>query len=303
MTVSLAATLTTLSGSAVEAVESERLPEIVVLDPGAEPRQLLRYDFEAGQVDEFTIEIGMAARGSMQGTTTPWIEFPPASMTGTSTVLDVLDDGSYVVEFEFEDVFVPDGDDPAMAAGLRTQMSSLVGTTIRARLDDRGRLLESETSMASGATSPQGMPQPGQFDAMAVQQTQPLPEEPVGVGATWEVTTRTSAETAGMETETTTRMTVEELASDGSFIASGQLQMSAEPQVMAIPGMPDSVVATLDEMSGEGSYRWDIDPGQPIITSEGDITTSMAMTVSIGDESETTEMEMRMKVKLQPVED
>jgi hypothetical protein len=95
-------------------------------------------------------------------------------------------------------------------------------------------------------------------------------------------------------------MTLDDLAPDGSFTASGALVGSAEPQPMSMPGVPDFVEATVDEFVMEGSYRWGIDPSRMVIASVGTADSTVAYTVNALDETQSTEMEMRVGIRLLP---
>jgi len=271
-------------------------PEVVVLDAGAQPRHELRYDLIEGQTEGFAMTSGGAGRFTDQGTRSPWVETPPFVTTGLSTVTAAKEDGTYDIEMVIAEVAMTDDDvDPAVAEQLRVQMEGLL---MRYRIDERGRVLQSETTATPEALAA-GV-QPGMIDSMSVQMVQPLPSEPVGVGAVWEVRSEAIDPNLGYTIFTTTTTTFDALQSDGSFELSGQGQMGAPAQELSIAGMPESYKFALDELAGELSYRWVIDPTKVVIDLEGGSTIIFAMTTDMGDGAQSSTMEMRMDMSQEP---
>lgn len=271
-------------------------PEVVVLEAGAQPRHELRYDLIEGQTEGFAMTAGGAGRVTDQGTRSPWVETPAMTFTGTSTVTAANEDGTYDIEMVIAEVAMTDDDvDPAVAEQLRAQME---GLTMRYRIDERGRVLQSETTATPGALAA-GF-QPGLIDSLSVQMVQPLPSEPVGVGAVWDVRSEAIDPSLGYTMVTTTTTTFDALRPDGTFELSGEGRIGSPDQELVIPGMPDSFKATLDELAGEVSYRWVIDPTKVVVGVEGGSTVVFAMTIDTGDGAQSSEMEMRMDMSQEP---
>jgi len=272
-------------------------PEVILLEAGAQPRHQLRYDLVEGRTESFAMTSGGGGRLTDQGTTSPWVETPPMRFTGTSTVTAANDDGTFDIESVFNEVSMSgDAVDQAAAEQFRTQYE---GLSMRYRIDAHGRLLESETAAAPGALAA-GF-QPGEIDSMSVQMVQPLPSEPVGVGAVWEVHSEAIDPNLGYTMATTTTTTLDAFRPDGTFELTGQGQISSPDQGRAIMSVPDLVTITLDELSGEVSYQRIIDPTKVVMRVEGTGTVVIATTVDMGDGAQSSKMEMRMDMNQEPL--
>jgi hypothetical protein len=93
----------------------------------------------------------------------------------------------------------------------------------------------------------------------------PLPEEEVGVGARWLVTTRLPLSGAAMDVRMA--YTLKELRADG-MRAEVDVSMSAPPgQPMKLSTLPPGTSAVLDSLSGEGGG--DTSPSFVRLASEG----------------------------------
>ena len=160
-----------------------------VTDPGAEPRSELRYDWTAGLTGTTITE----ARGSV--TTT--LNGVPASdeqttlqMTVSRTVTDVDDQGNARVEFSVQ---APEREGPRVEIPAAEMLPGDIADVLWAELaelseysgwmllDPRGVLLDYGVDGIDEATAEFLVRTRGLAGEVTV-----LPEEPVGIGATWE---------------------------------------------------------------------------------------------------------------------
>ena len=70
--------------------------------------------------------------------------------------------------------------------------------------------------------------------------------------------------------------------------------MGAPEQELSIAGMPESYKLALDELAGELSYRWVIDPTSAVMGAEGGGTIVFATTTDTGDGAQSSKIEGRM---------
>jgi hypothetical protein len=91
------------------------------------------------------------------------------------------------------------------------------------------------------------------FEAQASQLAAPFPEEPVGVGARWRVTS--SFDLAGLPFEVATELTLDAVG-DGVADGSVALTMTIPPGPVEVQGAQLEVVS--GTMTGSGSVHWDL---------------------------------------------
>ncbi len=159
-------------------------PEVVLIDPGAEPRMELRLQIETPRTET----ILMTQRQEITQT----IDGEPLPSTGPVTLAFVTEvttteagPGFYQSTSVVTDVTVGDDVDPEIADLLSANLDSVIGVTTESVIDDRGRVLLSELSGFEGVDPATG----ATIEQMATSEqiASPLPIEPVGVGARWEV--------------------------------------------------------------------------------------------------------------------
>jgi hypothetical protein len=121
----------------------------------------------------------------------------------------------------------------------------------------------------------------------------PLPEEPLGVGAKWEVAQ--AVETGGMRLDQ--KATYEITAMDATSATMAlTLDQRAENQTLTPPGMPPGAGATLVSMAGTGTGRLTI--ADNTVTPLSDMTIKSEMTMDVGAEGQTMRMSTRTDMKM-----
>jgi hypothetical protein len=191
--------------------------EVRLLDAGAEPRRLLRYAWVEGVSQSFigtttthmtvTVDSELAVDVTM-----------PVSQTMAMRVADIADDGIATIELTITGVtmdavpaggFAQNETEEAMVRSfelLEPFITMLNGATGRAEVDSVGRLLLYEIDY------PEGFPAALEtiFDQQLKLVAEPLPTEPVGVGATWQSGLSGSGVQAGIEVAVTSEVTTME---------------------------------------------------------------------------------------------
>lgn len=244
---------TTTEASTTTTTEAAGAAEVTLLDPGAEPRQALRFAVEEGATDAVTQRNELQIVQEIGGQTQE-VALPATEVDVDYVAQDVGDD-RFTAVGSYGATRVDPGD-PAVVAEVERLFAQLADAGVATELTTRGAVLGSEV---------QGLDQTGNpvFDQLAsslVDQASslsfPFPEEPVGVGARWEVTS--STELSGLPIEIRYLVTVTSL--DGPAVAA-----DVESTLRFVPGEVDiqgTRAEVLDgELTGVGTVSWDLEAG------------------------------------------
>ena len=143
-------------------------------------------------------------------------------------------------------------------------------------MNDRGRTLSANMKVPEGA--PADVKQ--MIDSMqrGVQNfSAPLPDEPVGLGAKWEV--RMVIEAGGLRLNQTATYTLKELSSDG-YSADVSLKQSSGKQEMKLPNLPPGTTVEVQSMTGEGAGTLRAQLNHLVPTSKLELTSAMESIIS-----------------------
>lgn len=223
---------------------------VTVLDPGAEPRRELRYRLEPGTADATTQRSEGTLVQDVAGQRQE-LAVPVTEVDVDHTVEDA-GDGRFTAASTFGTARVMGGD-PAAVAETERILQQLEGVTITTTSTDRGEVLD---------TTLDELPETGNpaFDMLSSSLLQqaaslafPFPEEPVGIGARWSVTTE--VEIGGLPIRAEYRMTMTRLDGDA-------LDADLEATLTFLPGPVDLQGTAADviggELTGRGVARWDL---------------------------------------------
>ena len=223
--------------------------QIKVLQPGAEPRSVLRLHVQPGDKQSVTMTLKMGMEMKMGEMQTP-MKLPAMNMNMDVAVESVSADGEITYRVTLGDTTIADepGAPPQMAAALKTALNGTKGTSWSFKLTARGVCQRADMSLPAGAN-----PQLGQaieqmkqsLTTMAV----PLPEEPLGPGARWEARTQTKSQ--GITVDQTATYELVSAEGDVLKIKSNATQHAANQKIES-PSMP-GVKADLTKMNGSGS--------------------------------------------------
>jgi hypothetical protein len=167
---------------------------IRLIDQGAEPRKELRYKFKGGETDTLVVEMKMAIAVELGGQKRPAVWAPMTRIVTTVESKSVSPEGDLFVESTvtaIDMVSDPESDIKMTEATrkLKEKLQSLMGCREQYTLTPQGISKNAETSHCSAGSQEgqQTMDNLRQPIAML-----PFPDEPVGKGARWEVTTPVS---------------------------------------------------------------------------------------------------------------
>lgn len=276
-------------------------PVVTLLDPGAEPRRPLRYRLVPGAQETLTMRTEMAiATRADGGDAAPAVEYPPVVMTLRLRVAEAgsaPDRARY--EFALEAVEVEDapGVAPEVVDAMRRHFDEIEGMTGSADVDARGfnwnARVERPRGRAGHATPALGQVLDSTAQGME-RMSAPLPEEPVGQGARWEL--RQTIEQNGVTLEQRTLFELIELDGQRGVLAT-QITQRAGRQPMAVAGAPAGAAELLSlESTGTGRLHFDLDRLGPRSTLT--LRSDYGVRVTAGEQPQTITTRIDMRVEI-----
>jgi len=262
---------------------------VTLLDPGAEPRTALRYKFQANRSDEMAMEMKMAMAMEMGGQKMPETQMPTMLMTMTIDAGEVSPEGDLRYDFELSEVEVVSkpGENPMMVSAMKQQVNSMKGMTGAATVTSRGFSRDAEIKLPAGvdAQSKQVMDNMRQS---INQMSAPLPEEPVGKGARWQVTM--PMDTPAMKFTQIATYTLTEI--DGDKVKCDvAITQSAPPQDVNAPGLPPGMKVSLKSLDTSGTGTIEMQMTDLVPTSNVKVTTINVVVANEQEIKTTTRVE------------
>jgi len=221
---------------------------VTLLDPGAEPRVALRYRVVEGATDAVTqrneVTIAQEVGGQRQELAVP------ATEIDIDYAAEDVGDGRFTAVGTFGAARASGGD-PAAAAETQRLLQLLEGASIATVTTDRGQIVE---------TAIEGLDETGNpvFDELASSLADqaaslafPFPEEPVGVGARWSISTE--VEIAGLPLRAEYLVTATRVDEDGADAdVEATLTFVAGP--VELQGTRAEVID--GQLAGTGTVSW-----------------------------------------------
>ena len=265
---------------------------VKLLHSGAEPRTALRYKFQANRTEKMVMEMSMAMAMEIGNQKRPETQMPVTRTTMTIHSKEVSPEGDLHYEFKLEQVEVlPNpGANPAMINAMKQQMSSMQGLSGSVTVTSRGFIKDVEIKPLPGID-----PQIRQFmDNMKQsmhQMSAPLPVEPVGRGARWQVTM--PVETPALKFTQIATYTLLEIQGD-KVKFDVAIKQSAPRQEIDTPGAAPGVKVSLESFNSSGTGTGELQMTILVPTSSINVTTTNV--VSAGNQRIKTTMRMGMKI-------
>jgi hypothetical protein len=264
--------------------KSERRSEpvgfrLTVLDTGGEPRRALRYGSDPPAEQRMALALRVAMEMEASGS-----PVPPITLPGLRLLFDVTGKkqgelSRYELTVTNADLTGADAAHPPIVTEMREGLSSLIGATGVVAIDERG--LERERSLGL----PEGLS--GEL-AQFMRSTElalgelalPLPDEPVGVGAKWQVEQTITVDGVHVQQKTHYEL----LAADGPRLQlRSQIVQSAEAQEASLPGLPSRVSAEMLSLRGAGSGQVEVDLRRLVPTSaSAEVEASISFAIQQG---------------------
>jgi hypothetical protein len=283
-------------GQAESSTAASSAPEIKLLEPGSEPRKVLRLHPKPGDKQSLTLTLimGMEIKaGEMQNP----MKMPPMTMMMEATVKDVSPQGDITYEILMGEANVAEDADamPQLVTAMKAALGGVKGVKGTGVISAQGLPKSSEMDVPANADAQlrQTMEQAkDSFKNLAA----PLPVEAVGAGARWEV--KQAIKSQGMTINQTTTYQITSIEGD-RLAATSNISQSAANQKIENPAM-QGVKLDLTKMvgTGKGTINFDLAHLMPS-ASALDSHTDMSMAMNMGNQKQSMSMKMDMNLKLE----
>ncbi len=225
-------------------------PKVELLNAGTEPRQELRFKPMVNAQQTATMTMNMDMSSSIAGQPLPSVKLPATAMTMKTVVTKVDNKGDIHYQFSYSNVDVMGNTTfpPQVLNAMRSQIKKMVGMSGSAIVDNLGQTKEASFVLPEGLDQNTKQMLEQTFNSLE-QLYSPLPEQAVGIGAKWRVSS--SPSTGGMKL---TNVTTYELVSlkDNVATLNVSVEQHAAPQNLTQPGLPTKVTITLKSYDSQG---------------------------------------------------
>ena len=280
---------------AAKAPPSATASDVKLLNPGAEPRKVLRLHPKPGdkQVVSTIMKIAIdMTMGEMPGQS---IKTPAIKMTSEMTVKTVSADGDITYEMVLNDASVTDepGIMPQVAEALKSALAKIKGLSGTGAMSDRGRSkgLDMKAPPDADPQTQQIMDQMKEAFTAAVT---PLPEEAIGSGAKWEA--KIPIKSQGITIDQTAAYQMASIEGD-RLVVKSIIAQRASNQKMQIPAMP-SLKLDLAKMVGKGAGEAIVELAQ-LLPSAGSVNIHSEFSLGMNMGGQTQAVTLKMDVSLQ----
>jgi hypothetical protein len=278
-TMLLAGTAAALLFTASEAPAQTRLR---LLDAGAEPRQLLRYRFSPDHRERVRVEVRMQMALSFAGQSMPPASLPGMRMNMELQSTEVAADGSARISFVLSSAEVF-GDGPQIGQ-LNQRLSAVSGISGWYRMDTLGNVLETHVERGAAA-DPLNAAVLRDLEQSLKRINLLLPEQPVGIGARWQVTQE--LENNGVKMSQTGEFRLRSRSGDRLEL---DVQL-VDGRISDVSTLPPGAKIESVTVKGDGTSSLRLDGLTPTASIDADIDLGLSITA----EGQTMPMGMSMK--------
>jgi hypothetical protein len=268
-----------------------------LLEPGAQPRNPLRYKYHVGQREKMLMDMQMDMTTMLPGQPKVSIAMPTMQFAATVEPKSLTPEGDLVFAFTTDKVDLLD-DRPVRAdirSKVQTEMQKLVGLKGEGVVTTRGLTKRADYEVPPGA-SPQVAQAIDNMRQSLRQLATPLPLEPVGVGARWRTTSTIRSKIFNfVQVATFSLVSVD----GGRAVIQVQIEQKAPVQPVKMEGVPPDVKTTLDSYQGRGSGRPTVDFDRLIPPkAESEVEIHVRFKVEQGAESANIGNDLKLKLKV-----
>jgi hypothetical protein len=273
-------------------------PRLVLLEPGKEPRVPLRYSLVEGARERVAVDMSISTQTRMPG-----LPASPLTLPGIRMVMDVLveeklseSEARYLFEVSEARLTNTEGVDSVVVHMTAPELAKTVGVSGTAIVDDRGFNRDAEINLPIGLSELMRQMMEGTKQSMD-QLSSPLPEEPVGVGARWEVHLWIDLNGIAVEQKTVYQL---ERFEEGKGLLQATIEQAAGRQAAKTPGLPPGVSAELLSLKSEGTGEVHFDLGRIVpARARIDIETKNSFAVTARGTEQTMTMTATMGLRIE----
>jgi len=264
--------------------------QVKLLEPGSEPRKALRLKPNPG--DEQTLVLSIKSSMNMKLGDIPEqkMKLPGMEMNISTTVKEISKDGDITFDIQFLDSSVSEDVEvmPQITEGLKTALANIKGQSGTATISSRGLNKKLDVKAPEGA-DPQTKQILEQMRQSFANLSVPLPAEPVGIGAKWEV--KIPYQYQGMKIDQDSLYELTSMEED-RITTKSTIKQSAANQKIQSPVMP-ALKLDLVKMEGHGTGETTVELSK-IIATEGQAEVHSELNMSMNTESQKQSMTMKI---------
>lgn len=269
-----------------------------LLEPGAEPRKVLRLHPNSGDKQTLAMTVKMAVETKVGDAEAPAMKLPAITMSVEATVKGVAENGDITYEMVMGEMGVSDepGAAPEVTEAIKAAFAGIKGLSGSGTISSRGFSKGLEFK-APADSKPQVRQIVDQMKDMYAQLAIPLPEEAVGAGAKWEVKMPIKAQ--GMTIDQTATYEVVSLEGERLTTKSAIVQQAANQKIQnpALAGMKMDLTKMVGNGSGERtSELTHILP----TTGTGKLHSESSMAMDMGGQKQAMTVKTDMNVRFEP---
>lgn len=248
------AAATNAGGKTAEAVTPApgRETRATLIEAGTGARKTLRLHSKAGDKRTATVNLKMGMDMQIGGGDGQVMKMPAMKTVMNATVKSVSPQGDLAYETVITDASVADESDamPQMVEAMKATIEGLKGLSVTGTVSKRGLNLGTEVKTPAD-TNPQLRQALEQMKDALSNLGVVLPEEPIGLGAKWEV--KQTIKSQGMTLDQTTTYELISLDGDRLTAKTTLAQVAANQQIQnpAIPGATIDLIKLASKGTGE----------------------------------------------------
>lgn len=286
-------------GATAQAPDEPAGLTVELVDAGETPRRALRFTPKAGDKQVAVMTMNMNQTMIIGGNRAPTPKLPGQAITMEVEITEVSQEGDIHFGYTYTDVdVIDDPNNPSPAADtIRGILKPLIGATGSGIVTDRGVTKKGEFNIPENLAPQIKSMLSGMKDAMN-RLSAPVPAEPVGVGASWRVTTDLNAN--GMQLKQTAVYELTKLDDDG-FATSVTVSQKADPQQVNNPDLPPGTVVKLSSLKGSGKGTSEMNQNEVLPrNSTVSVDTEISMNVSAQGQETSIAIDQNMEMVLSP---
>lgn len=281
----------TLAQTPVLDIENMSIAPISVLNPGAEPRQILKFNPVVNSQQQSVMRMDMQGTMNTSGFTQTLPPMPTTQFT-LSTEVDRIDEaGNRYIDFEYTDVSVADSDTlpPEAIEAMRSQLQQMEGLSGSWMINEQGYLSQFAMTPPENMSGPMAQSLQQMTDSMQ-QMSAPLPTEAIGIGAQWQMPYDLSMNGIDMSGVATYEL----VSIEGDRITlNTSVTQQGNASTLTGLGLPENMNMSVQQLDSSGQGIIEIDLNQ-VMPTYGDI--SMTSNSRFTVENQGTEVPIGMNM-------